>query len=56
MVFGLKLTVVLLGIPEAVRLMALLKIPIGLVVIVEEPWLPCATVSADGEAANVKFE
>jgi hypothetical protein len=37
MVLGLKLTVVPLGAPEAVRLIALLKPPLTVVVMVEVP-------------------
>src|SRR5271166_6168883 len=52
--FGLKLTVVPDGTPEADKLMALLKPPPTFVVMVEIPWLPCGTVSKDGEAEIVK--
>jgi len=52
---GLKLTVVPDGAPEADRLMALLKPPLTVVVIVDVPWFPCATLSDDGEAEIVKF-
>jgi hypothetical protein len=52
---GLKLTVVPAGAPEAERLIELLKPPLTVVVIVEVPWLPCATLSEVGEAVRVKF-
>ena len=52
---GLKLTVVPDGAPEADRLIALLKPPLIVVVIVDVPWFPCATLSDDGEAEIVKF-
>ena len=51
--FGLKLTVVPDGAPEADRLIALLKPPLIVVVIVDVPWLPCATLSEAGEAERV---
>jgi len=53
--FGLKLTVVPVGKPEAERVMALLKPPLTVVVMVDVPWCPSATVSEDGEAEMVKF-
>jgi hypothetical protein len=53
-VLGLKLTVVPLGAPEADRLIALLKPPLTLVVIVDVPWFPCTTLSEAGEAESVK--
>ena len=52
---GLKLTVVPDGIPEAERLIELLKPPLILVVIVELPWLPCGMFRDDGEAEIVKL-
>ena len=52
---GLKLTVVPDGIPEAERLIELLKPPLILVVIVDVPWLPCGMFSDDGEAEMVKL-
>ena len=52
--FGLKPTVVPEGTPEADRVMALLKPPLTAVVDVDDPWLPCATVTEVGEAARVK--
>src|SRR3974377_1191411 len=52
---GLKLTVVPEGTPEADRLMALLKPPLMVVVMVEVPWLPWATLREAGEAEIVKF-
>src|SRR5271169_5990943 len=53
--FGLKLTVVPDGIPAADKVMALLKPPLTVVVIVEVPRLPCATLTEAGEADIVKF-
>ena len=55
-VVGLNLTVVPLGTPEAVKLIALLKVPITFVVIVELPWFPCTTDRDDGDALTVKSE
>src|SRR5271157_2258419 len=52
---GLKPTVVPAGIPDADRLIALLKPPLMAVVIVDVPWFPCATLSEAGEAESVKF-
>src|SRR5208282_2323331 len=52
---GLKLTVVPDGTPDVERVMALLKPPLIVVVIVDVPWFPCATLSDDGEAEMVKF-
>jgi len=52
---GLKVTVVPEGIPVADRLMALLKPPLMLVVIVDVPWCPCATVREAGKAEIVKL-
>ena len=45
---GLKLTVVPVGAPLADRLMALLKPPLTVVVMVEVPCPPCATLSGAG--------
>src|SRR5271165_3228369 len=53
--FGLKLTVVPEGTPEADRLIALLKPPLMAVVMVEVPWFPCAMLSEAGEAEIVKL-
>ena len=53
--FGLKLTVVPVGTPEAERLMSLLKPPLMVVVMVDVPWLPCAMLSEAGEAEMVKL-
>ena len=53
--FGLKLTVVPDGTPEADRVIALLNPPLIAVVIVDVPWLPCPTLREAGEAAIVKF-
>src|SRR5271167_3390830 len=52
---GLKLTVVPVGIPEAERLIELLNPPLMAVVMVDVPWLPCTTLSEEGEAEIVKF-
>jgi hypothetical protein len=52
---GLKLTVVPLGAPLAVRLIALLNPPLTVVVIVEVPELPCATLTEVGEPVSVKL-
>ena len=49
---GLKLTVVPDGTPEADRVIALLKPPLIVEVIVELPWFPCATVSDAGDAVS----
>ena len=51
---GLKLTVVPVGTPVALRLMALLKPPLIAVVIVDVPCCPCAMLSELGEAVMVK--
>ena len=51
---GLKLTVVPVGTPLADRLMALLKPPLTVVVMVEVPWAPCATLSDAGAALIMK--
>ena len=52
---GLKLTVVPLGAPLAVRLIALLKPPLTVVLIVEVPELPCATLTDVGKPVSVKL-
>ena len=52
---GLKPTVVPVGAPVADNAIGLLKPPLTVVVSVEVPRLPCATVTADGEASSVKF-
>ena len=54
-VAGLKLTVVPLGMPEAVKLTELLKPPPIVTVIVEIPWVSCITLSELGEAERVKL-
>jgi hypothetical protein len=54
-VVGLKLTVVPLGTPVADRLMALLKPPLTVVVMVEVPELPAATLTEVGEPVSVKL-
>jgi hypothetical protein len=51
---GLKLTVTPLGAPEAENEIAELNPPIAVVVIVEVPELPVATLTAVGEADTVK--
>ena len=52
---GLKLTVCPLPCPEADKLIAESKPPEMVVVMVEEPELPLATVIAVGDALMVKF-
>src|SRR5271166_4485493 len=52
---GLKLTVVPDGTPEADKVIALLKPPLMVVVMVELPWLPCCTLREAGEAESVKL-
>jgi hypothetical protein len=52
---GLKLTVTPLGAPEADSETAELNPPIAVVVIVEVPEWPVATLTAVGEADTVKF-
>ena len=54
-VLGLKLSVVPLGAPLAVRLIALLKPPLTVVVIVEVPCPPRTTVAEAGESVSVKL-
>ena len=51
---GLKLTVTPLGAPEADNEIAELNPPIAVVVIVDVPELPVATLTAVGEADTVK--
>ena len=51
---GLKLTVVPEGTPLADRLMALLNPPLTVVVMIELPWAPCATLSDAGAALIMK--
>ncbi|HTS06451.1 MAG TPA: hypothetical protein VMP68_12780, partial [Candidatus Eisenbacteria bacterium] len=53
--FGLKLTVVPVGAPEAERPIALLKPPLTVVVIVDAPWLPCTTLTVAGVAESAKL-
>jgi hypothetical protein len=53
---GLKITVVPEGAPEADRAIALLKPPLMAVVMVEVPWVPCATLREAGEAEIVKLD
>jgi hypothetical protein len=52
-VVGLKPTVVPVGMPEADRLMALLKPLLIAVVMVEVPWFPWLMVSEEGDALMV---
>ena len=52
--FGLKLTVVPVGTPEADKLIALLNPPLIVVVSVDVPWFPCVTLSEAGKAESVK--
>jgi hypothetical protein len=52
--FVLNATVTPLGCPEALRVMALSKPPETVVVIVDVPLLPCATLTDVGEAMIVK--
>jgi hypothetical protein len=54
-VLGLKVTVVPLGAPLADKLIALLKPPLTVVVIVEVPLPPCTTVAEIGESTSVKL-
>ena len=54
-VLGLKLTVVPEGIPVAERLIALLNPLLRVLVMVETPWLPGATLTPEGEAERVKL-
>ena len=51
---GLKLTVEPDGTPEADSVMAPLKPLLPVVVMVEVPWLPCATLSEAGDAEIMK--
>lgn len=51
---GVKLTVTPEGCPEAVKLIAELKPPVTVLVIVELPLLPCTIVTEDGEAERLK--
>src|SRR3974390_1846536 len=53
-VWGLKVTVVPEGTPEADRLTALLNPPLMVLVMVTVPGLPCTTLSDDGEADSSK--
>lgn len=53
-VAGLNVTVVPAGMPEAERLMELLKPPLIPVVIVEVPRIPCITLREVGEAETEK--
>ena len=56
MVLGLKLTEVPEGTPAADRLIALLKPPLMVVVMVEVPWLPCTTLREAGAAEIAKLD
>lgn len=51
---GLKVTVTPVGCPVAVRLIGELNPPVTELEIVDEPELPCATETEDGDALNVK--
>ncbi len=53
--FGLKLTVVPEGAPAADKVIALLKPPLTLVVILDVPWLPCWMLSDAGDAEMAKL-
>lgn len=53
---GLKATVTPVGMPEADSAIELLKPFIAVVLIVELPWLPSATVTEDGDAEIVKLD
>jgi len=52
---GLKMTVVPEGAPLADKLMVLLKPPLTVVVMVELPWAPCATLTEAGAALMAKL-
>src|SRR5580693_4836434 len=52
---GLKVTVVPAGARRAERAIALLKPPLTVVVMVEVPGPPCATLTVVGKAEMVKF-
>lgn len=54
-VLGLKLTVAPAGAPEAERAIELLKPPLTVVVMVDVPWFPGATVIEVGDAESVKL-
>ena len=54
MVLGLKLTLIPDGMPEAERLMLLLKPLLTAVVMVEFPCVPCTILSSVGEAKSEK--
>ena len=51
---GLKLIVVPLGIPDAVKATELLKLPLIVVLMVALPCVPCTTLNDDGEAETVR--
>src|SRR5271166_2677699 len=53
--FGLKLTVVPDGTPDADKLMPPLKPPLPVLAMVEVPWFPCLTRIEAVEAESVKF-
>lgn len=55
MVAGLKVTVVPVGAPAADNAIALLNPPLIVLVIVEVPWLPWATLREVGEAEIAKL-
>ena len=54
MVVGLKVIVVPAGMPEAERLMELLKPLLMVLVMVDVPWLPCMMLREAGDAERVK--
>ncbi len=54
-VLGLKLTVTPVGIPDAVSAIELLNPPLTALVMVDVPWLPCTTLSEDGDADRLKL-
>ena len=56
MVLGLKLTVVPDGVPLADNATALLKLPPIVVVIVDNPCVPCCMLSDDGLAPTVRLD
>lgn len=51
---GLKPTVTPVGWPVAIKAMAELNPPVTVLVMVEVPWLPCATETDEGEAERLK--
>lgn len=55
-VLGLKPTVVPVGTPVADNATALLKMPPIVVVMVEDPWVPCCTLSDAGFALTFRLD